>query len=223
MKGVLVATKKKEDSGNEGVRSVTLIRLKRETAIVPIVGTSPLVVHAWSKKAREDVVGPHVGNARPRKELRDPQAEYLDSLYHLDGDRTGFPASGIKAAIVTAARLFDGISMTTLKPAIHVSGEGPQQLIPIEGEHRLREDLVRIGGKGQGTGTATTRWRGEYVEWKMLVEVTYLSALLDLNSLVNLVDGAGVGGIGEWRPEKSPTGSLGTFKVDDTRDVVALG
>lgn len=201
---------------------ITLSRVKRQTAYVPIVGTSPLIVHAWSQKARQELLAPQVSRTRAKKELRDQQAEYEGSIHWLDEDhtRSGFPSVALKAAIVGAARMFEGVTMTQLKPAIFINGEGPDRLIPIDGEVRCREDIVRVGGKGPGTGTAMTRWRGEYREWRMLLEVVYLPTVLDLDSVVALVDAAGVGGIGEWRPEKAPTGSYGTFMVDDSREIL---
>jgi hypothetical protein len=38
--------------------------------------------------------------------------------------------------------------------------------------------------------------------------------MLSAESVIAIVDAAGLGGVGEWRPSKAKTGLYGTFEVD---------
>lgn len=204
--------------------AIQIERLGRRTLVVPIVGMTPLIVHAWSEKARRQMLDAQQGVKRP-KEHRDPQADYEASRYRwIDRDgteRDGFPALAVKGAIVGAARLYGSraVKMTELRAAVFVNGipgtQG-QLLVPIEGEPQMREDVVRVG---MGTDL---RYRAEYVTWRALVEVVYVERMLSRDSVLSLLDAGGLAiGIGEWRPERD--GLNGTFAVDDEREIVEVG
>jgi hypothetical protein len=186
----------------------TLKRIERAVIEVPIVGTAPLIAHAWSEKAKEMMIAPK-GQTRTKKPARDPEADFAAARYRLDDNRDGFPAVAFKAAMVDAARLYDGVKMTELRAALYVSGEGTDLLVPIHGEATIREDMVRVG-----MGVADIRWRPSYWPWAAVLRVQFLPTLLSADSVVNLVDAAGIGGVGEWRPSKAKTGTFGTFRVD---------
>jgi len=76
----------------------------------------------------------------------------------------------------------------------------------INGEPGMREDMVRVG-----MGTADIRYRAEYRDWSALIRVEFVPSVIDLGSVVALIDAGGTNGIGEWRPEKN--GSYGTYEV----------
>lgn len=194
---------------------IVLARLAVREARIQIEGTSPLIVNRFSEKAKQQMLDAQQGKKNV-KVAKDPEALYKASLYTLpDGERTGFPATGFKAAIVGAARHFGGLTMTSLRQAIFLPGEGPDMLIPITGDLTMREDAVR-----NASGVADLRFRGQYWPWHATLTVRYVPSLLpDLGSLLALVDAAGLGGIGEWRPSKSATGSFGMFRVSDATEV----
>ena len=50
-----------------------------------------------------------------------------------------------------------------------------------------------------------------YREWSAMLTVEFVPSVIDLDSVVALVDAGGTNGVGEWRPEKS--GSFGTYEV----------
>jgi len=191
--------------------SIQLKRLERVSFEVPIIGTAPLIVNRWSEKAKEMMLAAQQSSARVKKAPKDPVSLYEASKYKLEDGRDGFPSSAFKAATVHAARLFDGVQMTKLRQVVTVVGVGGDQLIPIEyGSVRMREDTVR-----NATGVADLRYRAEYWPWSATLEVHTISGQLDYESLVALVDAAGIGGVGEWRPasKTSATGTYGTFMV----------
>jgi hypothetical protein len=212
------------------VSEITIQRIQRQEAHIHIVGTAPLVVSKFSEKAKRQMREAQAGRKTP-KQTRDPEADFQGARNRI-GDNEGwdgFPASGLKGAIVAGARFFNDkkLSMTLLKQAIFVIGEGPNQLVPIEhdgskklyGVHTepvMREDMVR-----NATGVADFRYRPMYEPWAMTVKILYMPSLMAVETIVALVDAGGFVGIGEGRPgsKMSQTGSWGTFQVDDTVDV----
>lgn len=192
---------------------ISLTPIKRQTVLVPIEGITPLLVHRFSEKAKKQMLDDQdKTKAKTKRPPQDPEAEYNAARYIMDANRDGFPAVGFKAAIVGAARLFDGISMTALKQAIYVTGEGAEQLVHIVGTPEMREDVTRVG-----MGTANLRYRPVYTPWSALLTVNFVPSMINESSVLALVDAAGMGGVGEWRPSapKSATGSYGQFRVSD--------
>jgi hypothetical protein len=191
---------------------ITLGRIKRETAVIDVVGTAPLIVHAWSKKAREMMLAAQQGKKAP-KQVKDPYADFEASQYHLIDGRHGFPTMAFKAATVKGgARAFGkSVRMTELRQSLIFLPDGygadGLQLTSIEGpEPVMREDMVRVG-----MGTADIRYRAEYREWKARLQVQFMPNVIDLESIIALIDAGGANGVGEWRPEKN--GAFGTFEV----------
>lgn len=203
----------------EATPSLRLKRLEIVRFHVPVEGITPLVMHAWSQKAKDEMMSKG-GPAKPKKQRpqRDPEADYQAARYLLeqprsDGWTDGVPAVAFKAAITGAARAFDGVTMTALKQFIYVVGEAPRMLVPIQGKPEIREDMVRVGS-GLNT-SADIRWRPQYWPWRVDLIVQWPGHLFDVESMVSLIDAAGMGGVGEWRPTapKSTTGHLGMFQV----------
>jgi hypothetical protein len=137
------------------------------------------------------------------KAAKDPQADYEDSMYRTTDQKPGFPAIGIKAAAIRGSKAL-GMTMADMRAAFHISGD----ILPIEGTPRLREDMVRVG-----MGTADIRYRAEFPEWKIKLNVTLNARAISEEQLVAILDAGGFGtGIGEWRPEKD--GQFGRFHVE---------
>src|SRR5215471_15940838 len=68
-----------------------------------IVGDTPLITHAWSHKAKEEMLQKQVKATKPGKQARDPDQDFVDSLYDMGKGRYGFPATGVKNCILSAA------------------------------------------------------------------------------------------------------------------------
>lgn len=203
--------------------AIVIDRIGVETIKVPIIGTSPLIVHRWSDKAKRQMLDAQQGKKKV-KEHRDPQADYENSFYRIaddtNPDRYGFPVTAFKQATIGGARFYDkSVTMTALRQAMFFRGiitkADPQQLVEIHGEPHMREDVVRVG---QGTDL---RYRGEFTEWTTELAITFVTSMLDRNSLLSLVEAGGMGvGVGEWRPQKS--GEFGTYVIDDARSVEVI-
>ena len=192
---------------------ISLQRVKRETALIEVKGTAPLIVHAWSEKAKRMMLDAQQGKKAP-KQPKDPAADFEASRYRFaDGSGDGFPIMGFKAATVKGGgRLFGkSVKMTELRQTFTFLSDGVgvdgMELARLRsGDPTMREDMVRVG-----MGTADIRYRAEYREWSALLRIQFIPSVIDLGSVVALVDAGGTNGVGEWRPEKN--GSFGTYEV----------
>lgn len=195
---------------------ITLPPLNIKTAIVSLVGDSGLICHAWSQKAKQEMLDKHMKKAKTAKEAKDPHKDFLASLYPLSGangggPKYGFPAVAFKSAAVDACSQVDGLTKVDARAAFHINGE----LVPIEGTPEMREDMVRIG-----MGTADIRHRGEFKQWRTRFTIRYNANVLSLEQILNLFNTAGFGiGVGEWRPQRD--GSNGMFHVETILDAPA--
>lgn len=208
-----MAVVKKEEVG------IVLPPLDIRLMEVTIVGDSPLIVHAWSEKAKREMLDKQMKKAKHAKEPKDPRADFEASLYRL-GDGYGFPSIGFKAAAVTACTSVAGITKVAARQAFHILGEDIDvvgafdgtsarlNLVRIYGcEPSMREDMVRVG-----MGTADLRYRGEFSDWKANLTVRYNANVLSEAQILNIINVAGFAvGVGEWRPEKD--GMNGMFHV----------
>lgn len=197
---------------------VHIDKIASETLRVPIVGTTPLIVHRFSEKAKRLMLDNMQGRKSP-KTIKNPEEEYEAAFYRLKDGRYGFPALAFKSATVGGARFYHGLTMTGLKQTLFFRGEpgtDGQQMVAVVGEPTMREDVVRVG-----RGGTDLRYRPEFREWSADLEVIYVTSLLTRASVLSLIDAGGMGvGVGEWRPERD--GDFGTFRIDPTRDIEAI-
>jgi hypothetical protein len=184
------------------VESVALPRPELQTIQIRLTGTSPLICHRWSSKAKKQMLDKQTKRASVGKVAKDPEEDYRESLYpHPDGGYA-FPSVAFKAAAVRAGT-YSEMKMTFLRGAFHVLDE----YVKIEGEPSPREDMVRLQ-----SGVADIRYRAEFKAWATVLNVRYNARAINLEQLLNLFQIAGFSvGVGEWRPEKD--GSFGMWNV----------
>jgi len=176
--------------------------VERSTLRVTIEGDTPLLSHRFSDEARAAILAKQTMRARPARGPKDPEADYQGSIYRTYDGQPGFPASAIKSACVSACR-FLPMTMVEARGAILVRGD----ILPIEGEPRMREDVVKLNGK-----TADIRFRAEYPTWSITADIMYNPRVITAESIVNILETAGFHiGLGDWRPEKG--GMFGMFHV----------
>lgn len=221
------ATKPKEPKG-----AVQLERIIDKVITIPVVGLTPVIPHQWSEKAkrmmRENQAAGDVRRTKPKREPKIMEEEAEAALYRLPDGRPGMPATAFKGAMVAACRFFDGIPMTEGRLMISVRGFGPLGLVPLTGTEQIREDMPR-----NATGVVDLRYRtallaGEDLDvepWTANVTIAYPPKLISENAVIALLDAGGRVGIGDWRPgsPKSNTGTFGTFRIDDSKQVERHG
>ena len=203
---------------------ITIPEIKLKQARIRIVGTSPLVVHKFSEKAKRQMLEKQMKTAKTSaKEAKNPCEDFMGALYWLtpmpeefteeafenaikNGARFGFPTTGIKASIVSAAYRSDLVkNKVSLFGMFHIMGEFAE----IKGAAPfMREDMVRLS-----TGVADIRYRPEFsTGWYMDLEITYNSSMLSLEQLMSFITLGGFSvGLGECRIEKG--GQWGSYKV----------
>lgn len=205
--------------------AIELPPLALETVEIPLIGTSPLIVNAWSEKALRAMADKQQKRATKGREAKVPFNDFVGSLYWLsekpsvvteeDVDRAtfGFPAVAFKSAAVTACTSTGAITKVAARQAFHVIG----QMVEILGAPpAMREDVCRVG-----MGVADLRYRGQFEPWAVRVRVEINSAVISAEQVVNLFSLAGFAvGIGEWRPERD--GGYGRFRVATSAELEGL-
>jgi len=190
---------------------MAILKPIEETVVeLSIVGSSPLITHAWSEKALKMLRLTAAERRKIKKEKRDPEAEALGSAYYMEDGSYGIPLTGLKSAIVSAAHKDLGLARTTVQRALFIPQSDASGNVPLEleGEPRIREDIVRVGNK-----QTDLRYRCEFFPWRARFSMIIDPEVLSIEDLVTLVDRAGFAvGLCEWRPENG--GEFGRFRVD---------
>lgn len=210
---------------SEEVVEIRPIEIK--TAKVRIEGTTPLIVHAWSEKAKKMMLDAQMGVTKTKaREKKDPFDDFVESLYWIEGKpsestpeafdeavrngaRWGFPVTAIKQAANSAAYRLKWVKNQMELRGSYFINSPDGDLVEIKGSvPKPREDMVRVG-----MGTADIRYRGEFEKWYAEFEVTYnASGSMSLEQIINCINAGGfVCGLGEWRPEKD--GNFGMYRV----------
>jgi hypothetical protein len=200
-----------------------------------LVGETPLIVHAWSEKAKREMLSKQVKGSKPGKEARDPHEDFVNSLYEMgeiDGEKAyGFPVTGIKNAILSSAHKDKGVPRSTVQSALYLSAQlvrvrpalagavCDMPLVRVYGsDPEMREDMVRIGAGLNKT--ANLAYRGQFTQWAVRINGKFNPAVLSAQQLYFLVSEAGTGiGIGEWRNEKK--GMFGSFRMANLAEAAA--
>lgn len=203
-----MAAKPKTESGEIVIPKPEIASIQ-----VGIVGTSPLIVHAWSEKATRMMLNKQMGLPTPKKEPKSPEDDYNGARYISSQGWDGVPATAFKAAMVGACRLVEGLPMTMARRLFFVEADDRElNLVRIFAEPQMRQDMVRLE-----SGVADVRHRPMYYPWRATVTVRFLSGVIKPAQVVNLLMLAGLTeGVGEWRPSapKSSTGTYGLWEVE---------
>ena len=180
---------------------ITIPALEIRDIQLKIVGDAPLIVHAWSEKAKRMMLEKQMKKATKGKESRKPFVEFVNSLYWLtekpDFDsmtdeeaqqkyyevlpnaKFGFPTVAFKSAAIDGSYQQNVIEKkTTARGAMHIQGEFAE----IQGTPTIREDMVRLGGI---SSPADLRYRAEFKEWSTLLHIRYNSRAISAEQIVN--------------------------------------
>lgn len=236
-----MAAKKVE---NSNIIKINPIKLQK--AKITIVGDTPLIVHAWSEKAKKEMLASQqkVGKEKKAKAVRDPFAEFMDAAYWItpepeektpeafekalaNGAKFGFPVIAFKMAAISACYRAGLIPNTTgMKTSFYLNADSEKSemkdigselaIIHTDEAPVLREDMVRLSGIQR---TADLRYRPAYNNWKVDLYVTLIdTGVFTMESIINAINlGGFMNGVGEWRMERD--GDFGRFHVESLEEV----
>lgn len=215
-----MATKKATE-----VIEIRPIEIKKVT--VRVVGDTPLIMHAWSEKAKRMMLEAQMGIAKgKKKEVKNPVDDFIRSMYWLtpmpedgtvesfeeaiaNGARFGFPVTAFKQAAISAAyRMGWAKDKMSMRGAFYIDSDENGMIEIHSDTPEMREDMVKVG-----MGTADIRYRGEFKNWYADLTISYnANGQYSLENIVNIINAGGyVCGVGEWRPERD--GQNGMFHV----------
>jgi len=184
--------------------------IRKGTIVLTIVGTSPLITHAWPEKAKQMMREKHAGKKTKTREVRDPEAEAMDAAYTTPDGKFGILGLALKTSLVTAAHKDVGIEKTLVRKSLFLELPDPSGVLPLleQDMPEVREDMVRVGA-----GSADLRYRPMWSSWRVRASFVVDFENLTPDDVATLVTRAGFGvGLGEWRPEKG--GEFGRFEID---------
>jgi len=201
------------------------IQIKKAT--IHIEGDTPLIVHAWSEKAKREMLEKQMKVTKTKaKTAKNPVEDFIRSMYWLtpmpeemteaafdeainNGAKFGFPVTGFKQAAISAAyRMGWAKDKASLRGAFFIDCD-ENQMIEIKGDAPImREDMVKLLGT-----TADIRYRGEFRNWSADMTISFNeNGQYTLEQIINIINAGGyVCGVGEWRPERD--GQYGMFHV----------
>ena len=197
-------------------------------ATIHIVGDTPLIMHAWSEKAKREMLEKQMKVTKTKaKDAKNPVEDFIRSMYWLtpmptdmtedgfhtaidNGARFGFPVTAFKQAAISAAyRMGWAKDKMSMRGAFFIDGDENQMLEIKSDTPIMREDMVKVG-----MGTADIRYCGEFRNWSADINVSFNeNGQYSLEQIINIINAGGyVCGVGEWRPERD--GQYGMFHVE---------
>lgn len=206
---------------------------------ITLVGDTPLIVHAWSFKAKKMMLEAQQKVKKDKKAMaiRDPFSEFMEALYWItpqpeentpeafeeavrNGAKFGFPIIAVKQAALSACYRAGIIPNQTgmrsvfyLNAVNGVNNWTGSELAVIDTPEPpyCREDMVKIGGM---TKVADLRYRPCFNNWKIRLTVVLNDVgTFSMENIINAIEMGGfMNGIGEWRMERN--GDFGRFHVE---------
>jgi len=202
---------------NTGTAEINVTPLKRASAKLRIIGTTPMFQNRMAEKAmRSLLVGGGKKTGAEKKEIKhNPIEEFRSSAEMMLSGPTalGLRVVAVKAAMCTAALETAGLTKSGAQRLLFMPGD----LTPLYGIPQLRMDVVRSADINR---TPDVRTRCFLPKWGAEIEVQYIVPQLSAQSVVSLLCNAGVlVGVGDFRQEKGK-GAFGAFRVlgEDEQD-----
>lgn len=211
----------------KNVETIEIRPIEVKKVSIRLVGDTPLIMHAWSEKAKKEMLDKQMKvTTSSSRAAKNPVEDFIRSMYWLtpmpedmsvggfnaaisSGAKFGFPVTAFKqAAISSAYRLGWSKDKMSLRGAFFIDGD-ENQMIQIQSDVPImREDMVKVG-----MGTADIRYRGEFRNWFADIVISYnVNGAHTLEQIINIINAGGyVCGVGEWRPERD--GQYGMFHV----------
>ena len=202
---------------SHGISHEIRIGVKRLDMVLTGMVGSPLVIHNFSEKAKQQIRDKHAQAAKQKKGKRDIDEEFLLNRYVDSKGRECVPMTAVKKALVSAGTAMDNLTKVALRQALFVYSPDDESAVhfPIEtldGKPAvgvMREDAVTISVSTRGLV-----YRPDYPTWQIRVRIEYNPRLISQEQVLELTACAGWGvGICEGRPEKTSALGWGRFRI----------
>jgi len=197
---------------------IDILAISGASLTVHVLGTSPLIFHRMSEKAKRELLLPRGRKTAADKASQlkhEPISEFRASVYRYADDtqptRLRFPAAAFKSAMATAALDLPGAKRSEIGRLTWVDGAD----VAIYGVPQVFMSVVRSSDIAR---TPDVRTRAIVPRWCCKVRVNFVAPKLTAQSVANLLSAAGVTvGIGDFRQEKGK-GNFGQFVLVDETD-----
>lgn len=195
-------------------RQIIIAPPKFQIAKISIVGTTPLVLHKFSEKAKATIKATQEAGSQGRKgktrEARDFEANFQAARHLAKAGWDGFPASAIRNALISACRTV-GFRMTLAKLSLFCVADGFSEdgtgLVRItKGEPHM--DIRAARNANGGTDLrARPMWEPG---WEATVTLRWDADQFSAADVANLLSRAGIQvGLGEGRPDSHMSAGVG--------------
>jgi hypothetical protein len=187
----------------ESAKSLIIAQPTILSVALEVEGTADLIQNRFSQKSVEQMLRKHIGISVQRESKKPREVLEDATVYNMDR-RVAIPPTCFKMAMLGAAPQLKGLKKTELRMALFVQGNS----IPITYREMVpRMDIARTSGIGR---VPDVRFRPSFQDWRARIIIQF-SDTLTVQTVVDLLNRAGNGGVGEWRPQKN--GTFGTFRV----------
>jgi len=200
----------KKENGDE----IQVVSIRKGRITFQVIGTTPLILHRLSEKARRELLMPSPKKNQNEKATtlkHNPYEEYRDSADVSPDPESPtlllIPAISFKCALARAAIDMPG---SATKAAIgrltYVVGD----YVPVFGKPMLHMSIVRMSDMAR---TPDVRTRVILPEWACTLTIEFVTPILKDQAIANLLGGAGImQGVGDYRTEKGK-GNYGSFEL----------
>ena len=185
-----------------------------QVAEFEIIGTSPLVIHRFSAKTKQEMKQKmetgKAASSKKNREAKNTDDTFQESRYISKEGWDGFHAGAIRSAMISACRLV-GFKMTLAKLSLFVVNDGwdakePQiPLIRIYGKAEKQEDIARVE-----TGQPYVAIRAAFYNWKSKLKIRWDADQFTIEDVYNLLIRVGMQvGLCEGRPDSKKSVGMG--------------
>lgn len=190
--------------------------LKITQAELLVEGFSPLIMHNWSTKATQSIIGVVTGEAKEQRGVVVKEEAWRDSAYVIPGKeklpdwepgKYYFPAAAFKHAFLYGC--------TQMKDVKNFPKSQATGWVFIEDDPVLEFESVKLR-EDIGRKPVQPIYRPQFNDWSCKLRIGFNARAISSQQVVSLFDLGGFsGGIGEWRPSSpiNKSGSFGRFRI----------
>ena len=202
-------------------KNIEIKPIELEVVELAIKGVTPLIVHAWDVKAKQEMLDKQRGKAKKAKhDVKIPVRDFMNALYWLDGNtfdyenvstddeaeqcwemacnsgaKFGFPVTGIKQSIIMGAKR-GGLDVvaTELRASFFLEGGTPNSTVDLAEIVTPEPPIMRedMVRVGGMSKTADIRHRPEFRDWHIPLKLTYnKNGKYSLEQIMNCVNVGG--------------------------------